>query len=87
MGQFTLYTYVRPFLEVVTQVDGVTLSYILLVLGLAGLVGTMLVNIVLENGFYPTLIGIPILMAATAVSLIYLGNWTAAVTALLGLWG
>ncbi len=87
MGQFTLFTYVRPFLETVTQVDVATLSFVLLTMGIAGFVGTTLINTTLRWGFYPTLVGIPVLMAAIAVALIAFGGWTAAVVALLGFWG
>lgn len=59
MGQFALFTYVRPFLETVTQVDMPTLSLILLGIGLAGLVGTSLIGMFLKNGLYGTLIVIP----------------------------
>lgn len=44
MGQFMLYTYLRPFLETVTLVDVTTLSLLLLIIGAAGLLGTMLVG-------------------------------------------
>ena len=40
MGQFALFTYLRPFLETVARVDVSTLSVILLILGGAGLLGT-----------------------------------------------
>ncbi|WP_231409757.1 MFS transporter [Ralstonia solanacearum] len=87
MGQFTLFTYLRPFLETVTRVDVTALSLILLVIGITGFVGTTLVGAVLKRAFYPTLIAIPILMAAIGVALIVFGGWPAAVAALLGLWG
>ena len=38
MGQFTLFTYVRPFLETVTQVSPSGLSLILLTMGIAGFI-------------------------------------------------
>ncbi|KAB2891193.1 MAG: MFS transporter [Burkholderiaceae bacterium] len=87
MGQFGLFTYVRPFLETVTNVHGATISLILLVIGAAGFVGTVLIGRVLQRGFYQTLIIIPLLMAATALALMAFGNWFAVVVALLGLWG
>lgn len=87
MGQFALFTYVRPFLETVTRVQVPTLSLILLVIGVAGFVGTMLIGRALHRGFYQTLIAIPLLMAVIAVALIAFGSWTAGVVALLGLWG
>lgn len=87
MGQFSLFTYVRPFLETVTGVHGGAISLVLLVIGAAGLVGTLLIGRVLQRGFYATLIAIPLLMAATALALVAFGGWAAAVALLLGLWG
>src|SRR5919202_45059 len=49
LGQFALFTYLRPFLETVTRVDASTLSLLLLVLGVAGLVGTSLIGRVLQS--------------------------------------
>ncbi|XBP72708.1 MFS transporter (plasmid) [Polaromonas hydrogenivorans] len=87
MGQFTLFTYLRPFLETVTNVDVATLSLMLLTLGIAGLVGTTLIGRLLKWNFYSTLTAIPILMALIALALTVLGSKAAAVAALLGLWG
>lgn len=87
MGQFALFTYVRPFLETVTHVDVSTLSLILLVIGVAGFIGTVVIGTFLKRGLYPTLIAIPILMAAIALALIPFGAWVWAVAALFGLWG
>lgn len=87
MGQFTLFTYVRPFLETATRVDVSTLSLLLLGIGLAGLVGTTLIGAVLKRGLYPVLIGIPVLMAGLALLLIPLSAWVWPVAGLLALWG
>lgn len=87
MGQFMLFTYVRPFLETVTGVDVRMLSIILLVLGIAGFAGTVLIGGFLKAGLYRTLIVIPLFMAAIALALIALGERTAAVFVLLGFWG
>lgn len=87
MGQFSLFTYVRPFLETVTGVHGATISLILLVIGLAGFIGTALIGRILQKGFYRTLIIIPLMMAATALALVAFGGLPAVVVALLGLWG
>ncbi|SCU76915.1 Transcription regulatory protein OpdE [Cupriavidus necator] len=87
MGQFALFTYVRPFLETVTHVDVSSLSLILLVIGVAGFIGTTLIGTFLRRGLYGTLIVIPVLMALIAALLIPFGIWTAAVAVLLGLWG
>ncbi len=87
MGQFALFTYVRPFLETVTHVNVSTLSLILLVIGVAGFIGTALIGSVLKRSLYGTLIVIPVLMAVIALALIPSGTWVAAVFVLLGLWG
>lgn len=87
MGQFTLFTYLRPFLETVTHVSVSMLSLMLLVLGLAGLAGTFLIEALLKNGLYRTLIVIPMLMAVIALALVSFGSSAATTTVLLGLWG
>lgn len=87
MGQFMLFTYLRPFLETVTQVSVSLLSLMLLVLGFAGLVGTFLIERFLKNGLYRTLIAIPMLMALIVVALLAFGSSPLATTVLLGLWG
>lgn len=87
MGQFALFTYVRPFLETVTHVNVSTLSLILLVIGVAGFIGTALIGSILKRSLYGTLIVIPVLMAVIALALIPFGTWVAAVFVLLGLWG
>ena len=87
MGQFALFTYVRPFLESITQVQAPVITLVLLVMGVAGFVGTMLIGVVLKRGVYLTLIVIPVLMAATALALIAFGSGVVATFALLGFWG
>jgi len=87
MGQFALFTYLRPFLETVTKVDATMLSLLLLVIGVAGLGGTLLIGALLKKGLYRTLIAIPLLMAVIALSLIPVGSAVVPVAILLGLWG
>ena len=87
MGQFALFTYLRPFLETVTRVDVSTLSLVLLTLGIAGFIGTTVIGRFLKLGFYGTLTVIPVLMAAIAVTLIAVGTSVPATTVLLGVWG
>ena len=87
MGQFALFTYVRPFLETVARVDVTTLSLILLGIGVAGFIGTAMVGALLKRGVYRALIVISVLMAAVALVLIPLGARVGAVAALLALWG
>ena len=87
MGQFVLFTYIRPFLERVTRVDAATVSLVLLVIGVAGFAGTMLIGRFLGKGLYRTLVTIPALMAVIAALLVPSGGSIAAVVVLLGLWG
>jgi predicted MFS family arabinose efflux permease len=87
MGQFALFTYLRPFLETVTRVDVATLSLLLLVVGLAGLVGTWLIGLLLRTRLYSLLVAMPLAMAAVALGLIALGASAAATAILLALWG
>lgn len=87
MGQFTLFTYLRPFLETVTLVDVSALSLVLLTIGVAGFAGTLIVGAVLQRGFYLTLMIIPLIMAVTAVMLIVFGHQLWLVAPLLGIWG
>ncbi|WP_334187403.1 MFS transporter [Noviherbaspirillum sp.] len=87
MGQFALFTYLRPFLEAVTRVDVPTLSIILLTMGVGGFIGTILIGAFLKRSFYGTLVAIPLLMAVIAVTLIAFGSSVSVAVALLGLWG
>lgn len=87
MGQFVLFTYVRPFLETVTRVNVATLSMMLLTLGIAGFIGTTLIGRFLKNSLYRTLETIPLVMAVLAITLVVFGDSIPAVFALLGLWG
>jgi predicted MFS family arabinose efflux permease len=86
MGQFELFTYVRPFLESVTQVQLPVLSLVLFGMGVAGFVGTVLVSRVLQRGMYRMLIAIPLLMAIIALALVAWGASLAMAVTLLALW-
>ncbi|AAV90201.1 putative arabinose efflux permease MFS family AraJ [Zymomonas mobilis subsp. mobilis ZM4 = ATCC 31821] len=87
MGQFTLFTYVRPFLETITHTDISTLSLILLMMGLAGFIGTILIGTFLKRGTYPILIGTPLFMSVLAILLILFGKSAFFAAAILMLWG
>jgi predicted MFS family arabinose efflux permease len=87
MGQFALFTYLRPFLETVTGVNVSTLSLILLIIGGAGLLGTYLIGFALKRVLHNLLIGMPLAMAAIALALIALGNSPVTTAVLLAAWG
>lgn len=87
MGQFMLFTYLRPFLEEVTGVSVSTLSLMLLGLGLAGFIGTFVIERFLGTGLYRTLTVIPLMMALIALALVNFGASPLLTAVLLGLWG
>lgn len=87
MGQFTLFTYLRPFLEKVTGVHDSLLSLMLLILGVTGLAGTLLLERWLHSGLYRTLAAIALLMSLLALALVCFGHSLVATAVLLGLWG
>ncbi|MFT8590466.1 MAG: MFS transporter [Acetobacter orientalis] len=87
MGQFTLFTYVRPFLEDVAHVDVSTLSLILLLMGISGFIGTVLIGAMLKKSVYPVLIVTPLLMALWAFGLLMLGKWIVVSAIILTAWG
>ena len=87
MGQFALFTYLRPFLETVTGLSVAELSLAFLAVGLAGVAGTWCISRLLGRRLYSLLVGIPAVMAAIAVLLIVFGHSQPAVVGLLVLWG
>ncbi|HEX7991085.1 MAG TPA: MFS transporter, partial [Stenotrophomonas sp.] len=87
MGQFALFTYIRPFLETVTRLEVSALSWVLLGIGFSGVIGTAVVGSILKHGLYRVLVIIPLLMAAIAMGLTLFGSSAGAVALLLALWG
>ncbi|MFC4637740.1 MFS transporter [Deinococcus hohokamensis] len=87
LGQFALFTFLRPFLETVTRVDVSTLSLLLLINGVAGLIGTVLISKVLRTQLYSVLIVLPLVMAVVAVALTLFGGVPILVAVLLAVWG
>lgn len=88
MGQFALFTYLRPFLESVTHVGVSTLSLLLLVVGVAGFAGTALIGRFLgKNHLTMTLAAIPAVMALIAVALALFGASVGVTAVLLAAWG
>jgi predicted MFS family arabinose efflux permease len=87
IGQFALFTYLRPFLEIVTGVDVGQLSLLLLVMGFCGLIGTLVVGRLLKNRLYSILVATPFFMMLTALALILLGASLVATFMLIALWG
>lgn len=87
MGQFTLFTYLRPFLEHVTGVGVSMLSGLLLVVGVAGFVGTSMVGRFLDGRLNATLAVVPLGMAVTALAMAWAGHFLGGMAVLLAAWG
>ena len=87
MGQFALFTYLRPFLETITGVQVEQLSLILLAMGVFGLAGTFLIGHLLKTRLFSLLIAIPVLMMLIVAALIIFGHSVCAVFVLLSIWG
>lgn len=87
MGQFALFTYLRPFLETVAHFPISMLSLALLVMGLAGVAGTWCISRLLRSHLYSILIVIPLVMAAIAGLLAAFGSVQPFVAVLLAAWG
>lgn len=86
-GQFTLFTYLRPFLDLVTGNDAPLISGMLLALGVAGFVGTIVIGWLLKSQLYSLLITIPAIMAVIAITLVEIDGTPLNVGLLLTLWG
>jgi predicted MFS family arabinose efflux permease len=87
MGQFSLFTYLRPFVETTLHVSSSTLSLLLLLMGACGLVGTLLIEPFVQKAMFRTLVVLPALMAVVAVGMIAFGNTLPVVAVLFALWG
>jgi predicted MFS family arabinose efflux permease len=87
MGQFSLSTYLRPFLENVTGLDATMVSAYLFDVGAAGLIGTLVIGYVLRSHLLLAIVGLPAGMAAMAVMLIIAGNDPFVTAVVLFVWG
>lgn len=84
---FTMFTYLRPFLERVTGADVTLLSLLLLVLGVAGFVGTWAAGRFIKDEIAPLLKLPALIMGGATLGLLLFGGSWLAVAALLAIWG
>ncbi|WP_426196818.1 MFS transporter [Massilia sp. DWR3-1-1] len=87
MGEFALLTYLRPFLDTVTHASAATTALMLLLIGVAGFIGTVLIGALVKHHLVRALVAIPLVMAALGLALIAFGSSTLATAALLAVWG
>ena len=84
---FTMFTYLRPYLEQLTGGDVTTVSILLLVLGCSGFFGTWMSGRVIKNNVAP-LLKLPVLvMGAATLGLLFNGGMVIFTAILLFIWG
>lgn len=86
-GHFAFFTYLRPFLETVTQVDVNHLSLVLLGFGVANFIGTSLIGFVLEKHLRIVLMSVPLCMCITALVLTLFGTGIVVASVMVSVWG
>jgi predicted MFS family arabinose efflux permease len=86
-GHFAGFTYIRPFLERVPQLDVETISLILLAYGVAGFFGNMLGGMVSERSPRLSIVLFTTLVAASAVLLAVGGASLAVAATAIAFWG
>jgi predicted MFS family arabinose efflux permease len=86
-GHFAFFTYVRPFLEIVTGVGVSGVSGILLGFGVANFLGTLLGGLMLERSMGLTLTVMPLVMGIAGLGLVGAGHAPFADSAMIALWG
>jgi len=84
---FTMFTYLRPFLEKVTGVDVTTLSVLLLLLGCAGFIGTWVASRFLKGSIAPFLKLPALVMGGATFGLLLFGFSTVAAGLFMAIWG
>lgn len=86
-GAFSMFTYLRPFLETVTGLNYQILSVFFLVLGLAGFVGTWAGGKFSVNHNMRLQQAVPLIMGLVTVGLLVFGKIALIAAALLAIWG
>lgn len=86
-GHMSLFTYVRPFLETVTQAGISAISAVLFVFGIANFLGNYLGGILIERSMRLTLAMAPLVIGGLAFSLAGLGGSLESDLAMVALWG
>jgi predicted MFS family arabinose efflux permease len=87
MGQFALFTYLRPYLETAGGFTIEAVSLVLLLMGLAGVLGTIAIGRALRTRLFSLLIGIPAFMGLLALGMVACASASLPVAVLLVAWG
>ncbi|MGY0553299.1 MFS transporter [Vreelandella sp. 2A-K22] len=86
-GQYALFTYIRPALESVADIDVDGLSLMLLGFGIANFIGTLLAGWMMERSLRATLVLMPALVGLAAFGMIWLPVNGTGLMLLVALWG
>lgn len=86
-GQYSMFTYLRPYLEQVTHAEVSLVSLSLLVIGVMGFIGTTVVGKVIGKRLHLTLAALAAIMATTMFGFALGGSFPVAVVLLLAVWG
>ncbi|MYZ43319.1 MFS transporter [Schauerella aestuarii] len=86
-GQYSLFTYIRPALESVSQINVDELSLMLLGFGAANFVGTLLAGWLMERSLRATLVLMPALVGIAALGMVLIPVQTTGLALLVALWG
>lgn len=86
-GAFSVFTYLRPFLENATGVTPRQLSLLLLSLGIAGFAGTRAASTLAGGHLHTLMRALPLLLAAITLALLACGHLLWATALCLACWG
>jgi predicted MFS family arabinose efflux permease len=86
-GAFTIFTYLRPFLETYTAVTVPQLSMLLLGLGVAGFAGTWAATALIGRHLFALMRWLPLALGGVTLAMLVLGHSLWAVGALMVGWG
>ncbi|MBU2667955.1 MFS transporter [Actinoplanes bogorensis] len=86
-GQFTGFTYIRPAAESVSGIDAGGLAVLLLVYGIANVLGTALSGFLVDRAMRVAAVGFPAVFGAGMLAMVVLGGSTIGLFAAAALWG
>ena len=86
-GQFTGFTYIRPAAEHISGLDAGGLAVLLLVYGLANVLGTALSGFLVDRAMRVAALGFPVVFGTGMLALVLVGDSTAGLYTAAVLWG
>ena len=84
---FGVYTYLAEYLETITQVSGKTISLMLVIFGVASLVGNLLGGTILTKNAIKSVVTYPFALGTVYILLFLLGTFTLPMFIIILLWG